>query len=726
MTETDVKLAIIIVHYNTSEDLARLLTSLTEYPPACSHRVVVVDNASHDPGLASVLERFPDCEWVMNAENVGYARGCNLGLAHVSADFALILNPDIVVEPDALDRLVAFAGTHPRAGIIGPQLLNEDGSIQDSCRRFYTFRTLFMRRTILGRLFPDSPTVAHHLMRDFDHAGSRPVDWVLGGCLLARREAVAAVGPMDERFFLYFEDVDWCYRMWQAGWEVHYNAEARFVHRHRRESAKGVRSRSFWLHLGSLISFYEKWGMLVYLLKKWRGPLAVLALWGLDMVAATVSFHGAYLLRVLAGDMFPEPLYPLAEYRPLFLFALLLTTVTFGLMGRYRRARLRSRPGFWQHLKQVGAVSLLLLAASYLGRQQVVSRAVLLVFVTLLTLTTFGGEALYRRLLRRMERGYLTLERSLLVGPRRLIAAWLTACRDPRSAGIDPVGWAGGAEEQVLFATPGEPLGTASGTREIPWLGGWADLSALVDRFRVSQVVFWESPGPDERRRKAIAALRRQHVTLRWQGEEAWLLAAGARTEFFGGEMGGVVEPATGAALANLGLRLGSAVAGLLLAVLALPAWLWLKVVRIPRAAARVERVDAVTSAGHTVHLSLAVDRAGRVLSLPWQWPLVGALLRGDLDLWGLRPRPVGEPKAAGAALSWWEIWRSEVRRPGLCGPWSLAEADTASRGARRGPLGRVPTLLVALWCRPGGWERVAGEAPPAPTRGDGVEGEPT
>ena len=242
MTDPDVKLAVIIVHYNTSEDLARLLASLAENPPACPHRVIVVDNASQDADLPAVVERFPDCAWVMNAENVGYARGCNIGLAQVDAAYALILNPDIVVEPGALDRLIAYAEDHPRAGLVGPQLLNEDGSVQDSCRRFYTFRTLLMRRTFLGKLFPDSRTVAHHLMRDFDHASNRPVDWVLGGCLLARREAVAAVGPMDERFFLYFEDVDWCYRMWEAGWEVHFLPEVRLVHGFRRSSTRVSRS----------------------------------------------------------------------------------------------------------------------------------------------------------------------------------------------------------------------------------------------------------------------------------------------------------------------------------------------------------------------------------------------------------------------------------------------------------------------------------------------------
>jgi len=333
------KLAIVIIHYNTSGDLERCLASLAAFPAGVGHEIVVVDNASVDEGLTDVQHRYPACRWIINDVNVGYARGCNQGMEAVEADYYLVLNPDIVVQPGALDRLLEFADDHPRAGMVGPQLLNEDGSIQDSCRRFYTFKTFLLRRTFFGKIFPDSLTVQRHLMKDFDHRSSRPVDWVLGGCLLVRRSAMDRIGPMDERFFLYFEDVDWCYRMWQAGFEVQYTPDARFEHRHRRASAQGKFSKSFWLHLGSLISFYEKWGMLVWLVKKWREPLLVFLMWALDMAALTGAFAASYGLRGLAGGLFPEPLFPLSEYRPLLFFAWLLATVTFLMTGRYRPGR---------------------------------------------------------------------------------------------------------------------------------------------------------------------------------------------------------------------------------------------------------------------------------------------------------------------------------------------------------------------------------------------------
>jgi len=397
------KLAVVIIHYNSSADLDKCLASLAACAPAVEHRVVVVDNASVDKGLDEVHRNHPDCLWIFNKENVGYARGCNRGMAQVDAEYYLILNPDIVVQPGALDRLLDFADAHPRAGVVGPQLLNTDGSIQNSCRRFYTLKTLLLRRTILGRIFPDSRTVHLHLMDDFDHQTSRPVDWILGGCMLARRSAMERTGPMDERFFLYFEDVDWCYRMWQAGFEVQYTPDARFVHHHRRDSAAGKFSKSFWFHLGSLISFYEKWGMFVWLMKKWRDPLLVFLLWTLDMAGLTAAFGLAYALRGAMGGLFAEPLYPVAEYMPLLMFSWLLASLTFLLTGRYRPdrpGRHRGARSLPEHLQQIGVVAVLLLASTYLGHLEVISRAVLLMFIPLLAVMTAAGEGMFRRILR--------------------------------------------------------------------------------------------------------------------------------------------------------------------------------------------------------------------------------------------------------------------------------------------------------------------------------------
>jgi len=667
-----VKLSIVIVHYNTSDDLARCLGSLQENPPACEYRIIVVDNASDDPGLPAVRERFPGVDWLFQSRNVGYAAGVNAGLALCEADYTLILNPDIVVLPGAIDALLADADAHPRAGIIGPQLLNPDGSIQESCRRFYTFTTLVLRRTILGRLFPRARAVQLHLMRDFDHLSARPVDWVLGGCLLVRREALRRVGPMDERFFLYFEDVDWCYRMWQAGYEVRYTPVARFVHRHRRASAGGITRRGFWLHLASLISFYEKWGLLVYALKRWSGPLGTLLAWLLDMAAVNLAFGGAYLVRRLLQPLFAEPLFPWSEYHGLQLYAALLATVTFVLRGRYRRRTGRWRPGWREDLQQAGTVALLLLASTYLSHQVVYSRAVLLLFFPLLVLSLGLGGTLWERLRRRMTKGHLSLERTLLVDPPAGLTDWLAAVGDPRRLGLDLVGYLG--DDRIV-----------AGKVSLPQLGVRAEMGTVVDRYRIGQVVFFAWPAGDPDELRLLRELRRRRVRLRWQVPAASLAVAGGRGEAFGPLPSLVLDPGEGHPLAGLGRRLADLSAGVLL-------WPAGMLGRLVNRRSRDDRVVVLPLTGQGSQVAVHVDADGRPRSL-WRQPvLLAALRRGALSLWSDMPLSAGEePVAAG------ESWCLTPGRPGLTGPWA---------GTTRGERWR------RLWTTPGGRVSINPTAP--------------
>jgi GT2 family glycosyltransferase len=690
-----VKLAVVIVHYNASADLDRCLESLTACAPRFAHEIIIVDNASQDEGLAEVHRNYREFRWVFSQENTGYSRGVNLGMEQVEAEYYLVLNPDIVVQPGALDRLVEFADQSPRAGIIGPQLLNEDGSLQESCRRFYTLNTLLLRRTFLGKIFPNSETVRRYLMQDFDHQSSRPVDWVLGGCILVRRSAMDRTGPMDERFFLYFEDVDWCYRMWQAGHEVLYTPDARFMHRHRRDSARGTFNRTFWMHLGSLISFYEKWGMLVWLAKKWRGPLMVTLLWAADMLGLLVAFGAAYGLRGMADRLMPglfaEDLFPFGEYRPLLLFSMLVASVTFLMTGRYRARRQRRPRPFAEHFKQMGAVALLLMASSYLGHLEVVSRAVLLAFVPLLAVTTLLAELTFRTLMGRLEKGRLSLERTLLVGSPAVLGSWLAETPDLSDTlleqGVDVAGYLGTMES----ATAGLPP-LAGGA--IPWLGHADEILEVVRRYRISQVVFWSGPDGSEASWKQLAGLRRLRVRLCWQVPEVWLLAARSRTEVFGSGLSAVKESSGGAFLQTLGRRMLGILTALVLGLLSWPFWLLLRVWRLPRGSARREKVTLTDVWGHDPTVSLVQGAQGNLLPLWWQWGLVSALWRGSLAPWGPRAVPEGEVEVPRDSAQILAFWQAEPAAPGLTGPWATSE----ERGWLR---------FKAIWCQ--FWKSPAG-----------------
>lgn len=672
------RLSIVIVHYNTPEDLGRCLESLRAQAPACDHEVVVVDNASTAPGLDDLQAANPDVRWIRNTENLGYGKACNQGMALVPADYHLVLNPDIVVLPGALDALVNFADENPRAGIIGPQLLNEDGTIQDSCRRFYTFWTLILRRTFVGKLRPNSQTVTRHLMHDFDHASVRPVDWVLGGCLLVSREALDRCGPMDDRFFLYFEDVDWCYRMWQCGLEVLYLPDARFIHRHRRSSASGKFNRSFWLHLTSLISFYEKWSLVVYVAKKWRRPVEVASHWVLDMVLLALALLGAYGLRWAAQPLFDTELLRLSWYGDWFLWSMVMVTSAFVLMGRYGGAAMRRGLAWGPHLRQMGMVALLLLAGSYLGREQVVSRAVLVAFLGIYAVLSAWALRTVHGLHERLTRGNLALERTLLVGPTASLRGWMEGAQDPRGDGVDVVGYVSADADRT-------PLAGGS----VPWLGNWEQLLDLVERFRVSQVAFWQRPADEEGSWRELLALRQRRVRLRWILDEAWLLEVGARADRFGDGASGVLDPDDGHALRRGALRIPEVITAALFMLVSLVLWPW-RQWRRRQGGIQLESAEVLDQG----ELTVAVASDGGPVPIWWQWSLLVALLKGQIGL-------IGAPLAGHVRQDDPARWLrdADAHRPGLTGPW-----------ARKG---EQPASVAALWrtffMNPGGWV----ESPP-------------
>jgi len=224
-------LSAIVVHYQSLETLPRCLKALEAATRGRSAETVVVDNDSRD-GAASLLARdFPGVRAITNQENFGYAKAVNQGIAATTGEFVLVMNPDCFLKAGAVSALVRHAREHPRVGIAGPQLLDANGAIEYSARSFPDATSfLFNRYSLLTRLFPRNPFSRRYLLTDWDHASVRDVDWLSGACLLARRAAIAEVGPMDEGFFMFNEDVDWCRRMKHAGWSVTYVPEARAVH----------------------------------------------------------------------------------------------------------------------------------------------------------------------------------------------------------------------------------------------------------------------------------------------------------------------------------------------------------------------------------------------------------------------------------------------------------------------------------------------------------------
>lgn len=230
-------LGIVVVHYNTPHLLRGCLASLR----ACTlpHTVVVVDNASPSPeGAELVAREFPEARLIRCADNRGFAAACNIGLTTLCPSLAgapgpvegffLLLNADTVVQPGALETLVAFLEAHPRAGAAGPRLLGPDGSVQENAFTFPTLAMSFLDFFPLhGRIYRSRLNGRYPEMY-----GERPfpIDHPLGACLLLRGAALAQVGLLDEGYFMYVEEVDLCYRLKRAGWEVWHVPAAHVVH----------------------------------------------------------------------------------------------------------------------------------------------------------------------------------------------------------------------------------------------------------------------------------------------------------------------------------------------------------------------------------------------------------------------------------------------------------------------------------------------------------------
>jgi hypothetical protein len=247
------------VSFNSRQFIEPCVGSLVEELSSSEREIVVVDNASSDGSAQAAGAFAPGVSVVANRTNVGFGRAANQGFRKTTGEYVLVLNPDVAVTRGSLHSMIRFMDAHGDVGLLLPKLLNPDGTVQPSCRTFYTFWVLLLRRTPLGAIFPHARAVRAHLMTDWDHARVREVDWGLGAAMLLRRSALDGDAPFDERFFIYFEDVDLCARLKEAGWKVVYFPEAALIHHHLRQSAAGWWNRARLEHLKSLIKFVRKY-----------------------------------------------------------------------------------------------------------------------------------------------------------------------------------------------------------------------------------------------------------------------------------------------------------------------------------------------------------------------------------------------------------------------------------------------------------------------------------
>ena len=240
-------LSIVIVSWNVKDLLSHCLQSLLEASQSTSDltsEIIVVDSASSDGSPDLVRDLFPQVRLIASEQNLGYAQGNNVGAAVAQGRYIFLLNPDTVVQPEALTRMINYIEAHPHVGALGPQLLWADGKVQSSRRRFPSLGSLFWESTLLEQWFPHNRHSRRYHLADEPPDQAQKVDWVVGAAILIRREAWLQVGPIDETFFMYFEETDWCKRSAKVGWETHYLPAAQVTHYEGKSSEQVIAART--------------------------------------------------------------------------------------------------------------------------------------------------------------------------------------------------------------------------------------------------------------------------------------------------------------------------------------------------------------------------------------------------------------------------------------------------------------------------------------------------
>ena len=266
-------LSIIITHHKTPILLKLCLKSIKENVGDIEYEIIVVDSEGIHESQEEIREwfdqltikNFPEIRFISFRGNAGYAKIVNEGITRSRGEYVLILNADIIILNGSIDKLIKFIQEHPKVGIVGPRLLTFSGAIQNSCFHFPTIGAIIARRTFLGKLNWGRNKIEQFLIFSGNDNQSYPVDWLQGSAMLVRKAAIEKVGLLDESFFMYLEDADWCRRFWQNGFEVVYLSTAQMAHYYYRTSQKWGGLLDLFLnkyarmHLMSAFKYFWKW-----------------------------------------------------------------------------------------------------------------------------------------------------------------------------------------------------------------------------------------------------------------------------------------------------------------------------------------------------------------------------------------------------------------------------------------------------------------------------------
>jgi len=501
--------SVIIVNYNVKYFLEQALYSVQKASADRQIEIIVVDNNSHDDSVSWIRRIFPDVTIIANTDNVGFARANNQAMKIATGRYFLILNPDTILQEDTIDVLARFLDSHPEVGAVGPKIIFPNGVFDYTCRRgFPTPWVSFSKLSGLSKLFPKSPLFSRYNMTYIDPDVPIEVDALMGACMMMRRETYQAVGGFDEDYFMYGEDIDWCFRIKKTGWHVHYYPKTQIIH-YKGESTKRAgtkRNKHFYgaMHLFVRKHFHHRLEWLFH-------PVLDVAII-LRSLIASIGKLGSALAAPLADLCLIVLAVMLSRYLRfqewrLFGGSLIITMIygaiwltTFAYLGIYGRHK--------QDMPRI-------VGATVLG------------FVINSTFTYFVNIFAYSRLVVLMSSLMLT---TALPGWRwtlmHIRASGLGAAFRRRRTLVVGSGQLGGTIVEKLTSLPNTPyevVGMVSYGDEgwkpvehsIPILGHVNDLDLIIAETHPEEVIFSTESVPFEEIFKTISALSHRHVNFK-------------------------------------------------------------------------------------------------------------------------------------------------------------------------------------------------------------------
>ncbi len=485
-------LSVIIVNYNVRPFLEGAMLSIFKALDGIDSEVFVVDNGSGDGSVPMVRQRFTQARLIENKENVGFARANNQALQKAQGEFVCLINPDTLVRADTFKVCLEYLQQHPDVGAVGCKILNSDGSLQLSCRRSFPMPWVaFTKMVGLSRLFPKSRLFGRYNLTYLDPDKTAEVEALSGSFMMVRRQTIEEVGYLDEDFFMYGEDLDWCYRIGRAGWKIVYLPQTEIIH-YKGQSAREAPFDTFRVFFSAMHLFVKKhfrkgwsffprwfiklgiwvWECFSFLFRLFRKGLAPLV----DVGFLQLGLVLAIFIRFGNLDYWPR-------YRVINIIYTVLWVGCLYVIGAYKK-------GVYSSARSLGGVLaglVLNTSFTFFFPQYAFSRQVILVAGVLDGLFLSGWRELLKLFSRiqnvpflgRMGRN-LVRRRALIVGESESGKRILERLQSSHASGYDVVGFLGLEEEDLL----------SMGNGKVPVLGTLKDLERIAPIHRVQEVIF--------------------------------------------------------------------------------------------------------------------------------------------------------------------------------------------------------------------------------------------